>query len=245
MAEVLLAALLRGGVTMTRSGPAAPPPLLPRPGRAGPWSLRGGNGGRRPASRRAPRPGPRRPDAGGRRDRESPPQVGGAPSRRRRCGVWSPCSAVPVDWSPDPLPVRHREAGKGRQVVAGVAEHGLDLEELAAERTGDDVELGVHLLGLGLGEDGADRQRPGVTWFRPLGRVVAVLVAVAVDPWLITSVRCCLGESRTCSSEGCCGRQRTSPNGITTAWQCRGQGSSPLSSTRGAPALGGGARTVR
>jgi hypothetical protein len=49
------------------------------------------------------------------------------------------------------------EGGEGQQIVLGVAQHRLHLRELAAEHAGDDVELGVHVFGVGLGEDGADR----------------------------------------------------------------------------------------
>jgi hypothetical protein len=49
------------------------------------------------------------------------------------------------------------EAGERQQLVFCVPEHGLDLRELPAEHAGDDVELGVHVGGVGLGEDGADR----------------------------------------------------------------------------------------
>jgi hypothetical protein len=55
------------------------------------------------------------------------------------------------------LPVQHREGGEGEQVVLGFAEHGLDLGQLLAQHRGDDLELLVHVLGVGLGEDGADR----------------------------------------------------------------------------------------
>jgi hypothetical protein len=37
-----------------------------------------------------------------------------------------------------------------------VAEHALDPGELPAEHAGDQVELGVHVFGVGLGEDGAN-----------------------------------------------------------------------------------------
>ena len=58
---------------------------------------------------------------------------------------------------PDLLPVRHREPGEGEQVVVGLAEHLLDLGQLLAEHRGDDLELLGDVLGVGLGEDGADR----------------------------------------------------------------------------------------
>jgi hypothetical protein len=66
------------------------------------------------------------------------------------------------------------EGGEGQQVLGGVAEHRLDLRELAAEHAGDDVELGVHVLGVGLGEDRADRRGDhlGVA-FRHAGEHVA------------------------------------------------------------------------
>ena len=40
---------------------------------------------------------------------------------------------------------------KGQQVVGCVPEHDFDLEELAAEHASDDVELGVHVFGVGSG----------------------------------------------------------------------------------------------
>ena len=52
-----------------------------------------------------------------------------------------------------------REAGEGGDVIGGVAEHRLDLGELAAEHRGDDLELVTDVDGTGLGEDGADRGR--------------------------------------------------------------------------------------
>jgi hypothetical protein len=58
---------------------------------------------------------------------------------------------------PDLLPVRDREPGEREQVVVGVAEHRLDLGELFAEHRGDDLELLMDVLGVGLGEDRADR----------------------------------------------------------------------------------------
>jgi hypothetical protein len=39
--------------------------------------------------------------------------------------------------------------GEGQQVVVRVAEHGLHLRELPPEHAGDDVEPGVHELGVG------------------------------------------------------------------------------------------------
>src|SRR4029450_4800659 len=58
---------------------------------------------------------------------------------------------------PDLLPVRGGEGSEGGDVVAGVAQHRLDLGELAAEHAGDDLELGADAGLVGLGEDGADR----------------------------------------------------------------------------------------
>ena len=48
--------------------------------------------------------------------------------------------------------MRDPEGGGGQQVVFGLAEHRFHLQELAAEHAGDDVELGVHVLSIGLGE---------------------------------------------------------------------------------------------
>ncbi len=53
--------------------------------------------------------------------------------------------------------LRHGESGEGQQVLFGVSQHRLRLRDLAAEHAGDDAQLGVHVLGVGLGEDGADR----------------------------------------------------------------------------------------
>ena len=61
--------------------------------------------------------------------------------------------------------------------------------------------------------------------------MVAVLVAIAVNPWPFAYVRCCLGAAYTCCSAACCGLRRTSLNAIMTAWQFGVRGSSPLSST--------------
>ena len=49
-----------------------------------------------------------------------------------------------------------REAGEGQQVLGGVAQHRLQLGELAAQHPSDDVQLVVDVRGVGLGEDGAD-----------------------------------------------------------------------------------------
>ena len=46
-----------------------------------------------------------------------------------------------------------------RRALLGLAQHLLGLGELLAEHGGDDVELLVDLLGVGLGEDGANRGR--------------------------------------------------------------------------------------
>ncbi len=54
------------------------------------------------------------------------------------------------------LPVADREGGEGEQVVLGLPQHRLDLQKLTAEHAGDDVELGAHVLGVGLGEDRPD-----------------------------------------------------------------------------------------
>lgn len=55
------------------------------------------------------------------------------------------------------FPVRDREPGEGEQVGVGVAEHLLDLGQLLAQHRGDDLELLGDVLGIGLGEDRADR----------------------------------------------------------------------------------------
>lgn len=46
------------------------------------------------------------------------------------------------------------------------------------------------------------------------------VVAVAVNPLLFASVRCCLERSQTCWPEGRHGRWRTTTNAIMTAWHC-------------------------
>jgi hypothetical protein len=48
------------------------------------------------------------------------------------------------------------EAGEGQQVGGGVAEHGLQLGELAAQHARDAVELVVDVGCIRLGEDGPD-----------------------------------------------------------------------------------------
>jgi hypothetical protein len=52
--------------------------------------------------------------------------------------------------------VGDREAGERQQRRGGVAQHRLDLGELAAEHPGDGLELLVDVLVVGLGEDRAD-----------------------------------------------------------------------------------------
>jgi hypothetical protein len=49
--------------------------------------------------------------------------------------------------------VADREADEGQQILACVAEHLLDLGQLLAEHGGDDLELLVDVLSIGLGED--------------------------------------------------------------------------------------------
>ena len=49
-----------------------------------------------------------------------------------------------------------REAGEGEQVLGAVAQHGLQLGELASEHPGDDVELVLYVGGVRLREDGTD-----------------------------------------------------------------------------------------
>jgi hypothetical protein len=52
--------------------------------------------------------------------------------------------------------VTDRERGEGQQLRSSVAEHSLQLGELAAQHPGDHVQLFVDMVGVGLGEDGAD-----------------------------------------------------------------------------------------
>jgi hypothetical protein len=52
--------------------------------------------------------------------------------------------------------VADREAGEGQQLLGGVAEHALQLGELAAEHPRDDVQLLVHMLGIRLSKARAD-----------------------------------------------------------------------------------------
>jgi hypothetical protein len=52
--------------------------------------------------------------------------------------------------------VRDGECGEGEQVLGVVAQHGLELGELAAEHAGDDVELVLDVGSVRLGEDGPD-----------------------------------------------------------------------------------------
>jgi hypothetical protein len=52
-----------------------------------------------------------------------------------------------------------RECGEGEQVLGAVAQHPLELGELAAQHSSDHVELVVDVGGVGLGEDGADGGR--------------------------------------------------------------------------------------
>jgi hypothetical protein len=49
-----------------------------------------------------------------------------------------------------------REGGEGEQVLGAIAQHRLELGELAAEHPGDDVELVMHVGGVRLSEDGPD-----------------------------------------------------------------------------------------
>jgi hypothetical protein len=56
---------------------------------------------------------------------------------------------------PDLAPVALREPAESQEVLGGLGEHGGDLGELAFEHAGDLVELGAHVLRVGLGEDGA------------------------------------------------------------------------------------------
>jgi hypothetical protein len=52
--------------------------------------------------------------------------------------------------------VTDRERREGQQLLGVVAEHRLQLGELAAQHPGDDVQLLVDVGGVRLGEDGAD-----------------------------------------------------------------------------------------
>ena len=73
--------------------------------------------------------------------------------------------------APDLFPVRHREIGEGGDVVGGLTQHGFDPAQLAAEHTGDGVELLTHMLGVGLGEDGSDG---GAAMLKPTQQLVGV-----------------------------------------------------------------------
>jgi hypothetical protein len=55
--------------------------------------------------------------------------------------------------------VTDRKGGEGQQLVRRVAEHDLELGELAPQHPGDDIKLVVDVSGVGLGEDGADGGR--------------------------------------------------------------------------------------
>jgi len=57
---------------------------------------------------------------------------------------------------PDLTPVSLRERREGEKVMLGIAEHRCDLRMRAAQHRGDLGELGVDVLSVGLGEDGAD-----------------------------------------------------------------------------------------
>lgn len=63
--------------------------------------------------------------------------------------------------------MRHREIGEGGDVFGCLAQHGFDLGQLAAEHARDGVELLADVLGVGLGEDSADRR--GDHLGRPFG----------------------------------------------------------------------------
>ena len=52
--------------------------------------------------------------------------------------------------------MRDREPGEGQQLLSAVTQHPLEGGELAAQHLGDDVQLLMHMGGVGLGEDGAD-----------------------------------------------------------------------------------------
>jgi hypothetical protein len=54
--------------------------------------------------------------------------------------------------------VRDREIGEGSDVLGDLARHRFELGQLAAEHAGDGVELLADMLGVWLGEDGADRR---------------------------------------------------------------------------------------
>ena len=67
------------------------------------------------------------------------------------------------------------EIGACGDVVGGIAQHGFDLGQLAAEHAGDGVELFAHVFCVGLGEDGADGRGdhlgdPLGTWANTLRR---------------------------------------------------------------------------
>lgn len=64
----------------------------------------------------------------------------------------------PLQWvgGPDLPLVPRGEGAEGEQVVSGVVEQRGDLRVGAAEHCGDLLELGDHVVLVGLGEDGAD-----------------------------------------------------------------------------------------
>ena len=67
-----------------------------------------------------------------------------------------------------------RERREGEKVMLGIAEHRCDLRMRAAQHRGDLGELGVDVLSVGLGEDGADDRGDHVLGpFRHDGEVVA------------------------------------------------------------------------
>lgn len=58
---------------------------------------------------------------------------------------------------PDLLPVPGPQSGERQQVFAGVCQHGFDFGRSPGKHAGDHDELVTNHLGLGLGEDRADR----------------------------------------------------------------------------------------
>jgi hypothetical protein len=52
--------------------------------------------------------------------------------------------------------VADRERGEGQQLGSGVTQHPLELGELPSQHPGDDIQLLMDMVSVGLGEDGAD-----------------------------------------------------------------------------------------
>jgi hypothetical protein len=79
--------------------------------------------------------------------------------------------------------VRDREAGERQRLLSAVAQHGLELGELAPQHPGDRVQLLVDMGGVGLVEDGPQqRQDPRLGVLGDLGGQVAGVVSAAALP---------------------------------------------------------------